>query len=490
MNAARALLLPRGNPRRRMPLWLQRLKALDLLAGGAGVPVVPDSRRDVSRRAAGRVRHDGARARARRSRRPGSIALRSVETTLPSPFAASLQFGFVMDWLYADDAPRAEQRAALLSLDRALLDELMGGEGADDSTLDMLESMLARRRGTAPGTRARTADELAALIDRAGDLTLDEARERVATSTKAGAAIRSPSCSRAAAPSAIDVPVHGGATERRIILTETFPRYVAAFGADAFTTVYAGSALEPRAVADVDPRERCGDPRSRPRSRDASCSRASSRSPARLGRRHPRALRTSIATWVERAARRMDARRASSCAERSAAMRRRRAGRRDACSSRRADASSRRRASRSKRSTSRASRTSCSAGSISIPSTRLAGDDGTATVVRQMYGLARPAERWERDYFAGARRRRTTPTSSRDSSPPASSCGSAAASTARRRAAATSRRCASCAAARRARGSPRADAPPLGEQAQSACSTRSQRDGASFFDELHDVDAS
>jgi ATP-dependent Lhr-like helicase len=31
MNAARALLLPRGTARRRMPLWLQRLKALDLL---------------------------------------------------------------------------------------------------------------------------------------------------------------------------------------------------------------------------------------------------------------------------------------------------------------------------------------------------------------------------------------------------------------------------------------------------------------------------
>ena len=45
----------------------------------------------------------------------------------------------------------------------------------------MLESMLTRRRGSAPGTRARTADELAALIDRAADLTLDEARERVAT---------------------------------------------------------------------------------------------------------------------------------------------------------------------------------------------------------------------------------------------------------------------------------------------------------------------
>src|SRR6185436_17546309 len=71
----------------------------------------------------------------------GGIGLRPVTTDVPSPFAASLQFGFVMDWFYADDAPRAEQRAALLSLDRGLLDELMGAEGADESTIAMLEAI-------------------------------------------------------------------------------------------------------------------------------------------------------------------------------------------------------------------------------------------------------------------------------------------------------------------------------------------------------------
>src|SRR6185369_6882200 len=111
----------------------------------------------------------------------GTTSLVSVETPVPSPFAASLQFGFVMDWMYADDTPRAEQRAALLSLDRALLDELMGSSGADESTLAVLEDLLARRRGTAPGRRARNADELALLLDRSGDLTPDELRERVAT---------------------------------------------------------------------------------------------------------------------------------------------------------------------------------------------------------------------------------------------------------------------------------------------------------------------
>ena len=50
MNAARALLLPRGNPRRRMPLWLQRLKALDLLEAVQefpSFPIVVETYRDV-----------------------------------------------------------------------------------------------------------------------------------------------------------------------------------------------------------------------------------------------------------------------------------------------------------------------------------------------------------------------------------------------------------------------------------------------------------
>ena len=50
MNAARALLLPRGNPRRRMPFWLQRLKAADLLQAVRefpSFPIVVETYRDV-----------------------------------------------------------------------------------------------------------------------------------------------------------------------------------------------------------------------------------------------------------------------------------------------------------------------------------------------------------------------------------------------------------------------------------------------------------
>jgi len=49
-NAARALLLPRGRPVRRTPLWLQRLRARDLLAAAMsqeGFPIVTETLREI-----------------------------------------------------------------------------------------------------------------------------------------------------------------------------------------------------------------------------------------------------------------------------------------------------------------------------------------------------------------------------------------------------------------------------------------------------------
>ncbi len=181
MNAARALLLPRGSPRRRMPLWLQRLKALDLLdvvRQFPSFPVLVETYREVLQDAfdlpaVADVVHAIVGRR---------IAVRVVETERPSPFAAGLQFGFVMDWLYADDTPRAERAATRLSLDREMLDELMGAEGAeaDEATARALDDVVARRQGTAPRRQARDVDELTVLLERAGDLSPHELRARVA----------------------------------------------------------------------------------------------------------------------------------------------------------------------------------------------------------------------------------------------------------------------------------------------------------------------
>ncbi len=229
VNAARALLLPRGTARRRMPLWLQRLKARDLLDAVREYPSFPilvETYRDVLQDAFDMP----ALARMLDDVASGAIGLRSVQTTMPSPFASHLQLGFVMDWMYADDAPHAEQRAALLSLDRALLDELLGTEGADAETLDVLEAMLARRRGTAPGSRARTADELAILLDRAGDLTRDELRERTAEEAEGrqGDPFDELVDRRRIIP--VEIPSRTGSTENRFVLAETSSRYGDAFG--------------------------------------------------------------------------------------------------------------------------------------------------------------------------------------------------------------------------------------------------------------------
>jgi len=251
MNAARALLLPRGNPQRRMPLWLQRLKALDLLQTVQSYPSFPilvETYRDVLQDAFDM----SALANVLTDLQSGAIRVRVVEVDRPSPFAASLQFGFVMDWLYVDDTPRAEQRAAYLSLDRALLDEVMGSEGADPETTEAIAEVLEVRRGTAANRRARNADELAVLIDRAGDVTLEEARDRVAEPARWTRGDPLADLLEAGRVIQLDVPTADGPSPR-LILTETFARYAAAFGADAGSVVRAGSDLAPRSVSDVVP---------------------------------------------------------------------------------------------------------------------------------------------------------------------------------------------------------------------------------------------
>jgi ATP-dependent Lhr-like helicase len=247
MNAARALLLPRGNPRRRMPLWLQRLKAADLLQAVRefpSFPIVVETYRDVLQDAfdLGGLRDVLGRLAS------GALGIRQVPTEIPSPFARSLQFGFVMDWMYGDDTPRAEARAALLSLDRALLDELMGGQGADESTLMVLSEVLDRRRGTATGWQARDADELAVLVDRAGDVTLEELLARVAPRTEWHRGDPVESLLEAGRLVAVDIRPR----DRRYLLADAWARYAAAFG-DAVYTVLAGRELTPRPAPQVIP---------------------------------------------------------------------------------------------------------------------------------------------------------------------------------------------------------------------------------------------
>ncbi|MEV6116875.1 ATP-dependent helicase [Streptomyces sp. NPDC052109] len=123
--AARALLLPRRNPGKRTPLWQQRQRAAQLLQVASefgSFPIVLEAVRECLQDVfdlPGLVELMGDIE---------SRKVRLVEVTTPeaSPFARSLLFGYVAQFLYEGDSPLAERRAAALSLDSRLLAELLG----------------------------------------------------------------------------------------------------------------------------------------------------------------------------------------------------------------------------------------------------------------------------------------------------------------------------------------------------------------------------
>ncbi len=123
--AARALLLPRRHPGRRSPLWHQRQRAaqlLDVARKYPDFPIVLETVRECLQDVYDVPTLAGLM---------GDIAARKVrvleaQTATPSPFAASLLFGYVGAFMYEGDSPLAERRAAALSLDARLLAELLG----------------------------------------------------------------------------------------------------------------------------------------------------------------------------------------------------------------------------------------------------------------------------------------------------------------------------------------------------------------------------
>ncbi|MEU6644159.1 ATP-dependent helicase [Saccharomonospora sp. NPDC046836] len=176
--AARSLLLPRRDPRRRTPLWQQRQRASQLLGVAAKYerfPVVLEAMReclqdvyDVSG-----LRELMADVRARK------VKVVEVETPSASPFARSLLFGYVGMFLYETDAPLAERRAAALSLDSALLAELLGTEAIrellDAEVVAAVERTLQRLD---QDRHARNVEDAADLLRFLGDLTTAEAADR------------------------------------------------------------------------------------------------------------------------------------------------------------------------------------------------------------------------------------------------------------------------------------------------------------------------
>jgi ATP-dependent helicase Lhr and Lhr-like helicase len=179
--AARALLLPKRDPRRRTALWQQRQRAAHLLqvaSGYGSFPIVLETMRECLQDVFDVPGLVGIMS----DLRSRTVRLVEVETPQPSPFARSLLFGYVGMFLYEGDAPLAERRAQALSLDTALLAELLGQaelrELLDAGAVAEVEAQLQR---LTEDRRAYSVDSTADLLRLLGDLTTAEALARGAT---------------------------------------------------------------------------------------------------------------------------------------------------------------------------------------------------------------------------------------------------------------------------------------------------------------------
>ena len=173
-NAARALLLPRRDPGKRTPLWQQRQRAAQLLDVARKYPDFPVLL-ETARECLQDVYDVLALVQVHRSLQSRAVSMLEVETNDPSPFARTLLFEYVAEHLYDGDAPAAERRAAALSLDPALLAELLGSSGLRD-LLDpaVLVQTQQRLQRTGERYRASGVEGVADLLRQLGPLSARE----------------------------------------------------------------------------------------------------------------------------------------------------------------------------------------------------------------------------------------------------------------------------------------------------------------------------
>ncbi len=177
--AGRALLLPRRRADQRSPLWQLRKRSYDLLSVASRYPKFPlllEAYRECLRD----VFDMPALIETLRAIEQRQLRVHVVETRKPSPFASSLLFSYVANFMYEGDAPLAERRAQALTIDQDQLRELLGEadlrELLDAAAIAEVEEAA---QCLAESYRARSADGMHDLCLKIGDLSREELARRV-----------------------------------------------------------------------------------------------------------------------------------------------------------------------------------------------------------------------------------------------------------------------------------------------------------------------
>ncbi|MFC7625769.1 ATP-dependent helicase [Microlunatus sp. GCM10028923] len=176
--AARALLLPRRDPRARSPLWQQRMRSAQLLGVAARYPEFPIVL-ETMRECLTDVFELPELIKVQQAIASRELRVVEVETAEPSPFARSLLFGYVGAFVYEGDVPLAEKKAAALALDATLLAELLGKDGLQQLLdAEVIAEIEADLQGLSEERQASTTEQLYDLIRTAGPFRTDELADR------------------------------------------------------------------------------------------------------------------------------------------------------------------------------------------------------------------------------------------------------------------------------------------------------------------------
>lgn len=242
-NAGRALLMPRPDPGKRTPLWLQRLRAKDLLQAVKKFPDFPI----VIETYRGCLDEDLDMPRLRTfldAVGSGVIRVATHRGEVSSPFTSELIFRFEQTFMYQwDDPVRPAKQSPGPIVDEDELDPLLNPSSRrlflDPDAIGRVESRL-RSAGRPP----RSADEMAERLREVGDLTPGEL---------AGPMLAFAEALRAENRAAI-INLAGVAEPSRWVASEEVELYEAAFQslADPAIRTVVGRYLRTRALVDLD----------------------------------------------------------------------------------------------------------------------------------------------------------------------------------------------------------------------------------------------
>jgi len=175
-NAARALLLTRSRPGKRIPLWLQRLRAADLMQAVTKYPDFPIIA-ETYRSCLQDVFDLTALLEVVEKIQHGSIKTETVQTPYPSPMVSGLIFDFVSNQMYESDRTRVVGAVAQVS--SVILSEILSRESipAIVTLADVAESR-ERWQNLSADKKAKDAEHLFLIIKKLGPVSRNDLSKR------------------------------------------------------------------------------------------------------------------------------------------------------------------------------------------------------------------------------------------------------------------------------------------------------------------------